>query len=104
MQNIDFFQPVPPILIHDMIVDRDIFHYYFHLFFGWPESIFVPLQGGSLTHLMLVTALFLVQLKGHRDSCDKVVQSLSEPISRVQARNIPILSMTPYPNVLLLPN
>ena len=61
-------------------------------------------QGGSLTHLMLITTLFQVQPVCQKEPRNKVgSQSLTESISGIRATNLPILSITCYPTVSLSP-
>ena len=61
-------------------------------------------QGRSLTHLMLITTVYQVWPKVHREPHDVVAsQSLVKRSNEIWAENPPILSLTCYPTEPLSP-
>ena len=62
-------------------------------------------QGGSITHSMLITTLFQVQPKVHREPCKNVgSHSMTEHISGIRVGILPILNVTCYPTMSLPKN
>ena len=61
-------------------------------------------QGGSLTQLMIITTLFQVRPKVHREPRNEVCsQSFTERVSGIRTGNFSILNVTCYPTVSLSP-
>ena len=87
-----FFESLPvfPILMQDMVKGRkDIFS----LFFSCPKANF----GRSLTHPMLITALFLFQPKDYWEPHHEIEsQSWDQLISKIRTRNLLIFSVMHY--------